>query len=1048
MSGKQYFELPKWIANKKACVNLKNTDDKCFFWALMASKYYDKVKATSNSATEIRHYKKFMSEIIEPEGCEYPVKISDVEKWENANNMKINVVKVMEEKEEFENVYIRNVNNENVVNLLLIEDGENTHYVWIKNINGLFASKTSHHTKFVCSQCLCKSFSSQEKLDEHIENKLCQSFNIEKEASIGIMPSGEDAQLKFKNVQNEFLHPFHVFADFESTLQRVNYEEDADSSTKRYQKHLQNSFGVKYNCIHEQYCSDVLIYNSPCPEQVSEEFIKVLEHFAKYSYDLLQLNKSPANMAMSEDQLNSFMNSTKCERCQCAYSNENKKVRHHDHISGQYIGALCNSCNMKFQYKPFLPVYIHNLKGYDAHLFVKSLFKHGYKHSGRGENITCIPNNEERYISFSKSIKVDEYEKDGEMKPIMFEIRFLDTIAFMATSIETLAENLNKDCKTIEDKRKVFKNVSKLFHDDRQFELMIKKGVYPYDYIDSYSRLHETRLPQQKDFYSELYNSEISPEDYQHALHVWYTFDCKTLLDYHNLYLKIDVLLLADIWENFRAVCYNIYKLDCEYYYTAPSLSFDAMLKYTEINLELLTDLDMFEFVERGIRGGISQISKRHAVANNKYIAKYDTSKEDSYIVYLDANNLYGYAMCEYLPVKDFKWNEDTWNSEKISELDDKGEKGYLFSVDLHYPEELHDYFNNYVPCPKNIVIKKSYLNSWQQAEYKESRVSKLCTTFFDKKNYIINYRYLKLVLSLGVQLVKVNKVLEYTQSDFMKKYIMLNTEKRQQSKNDFEKDFYKLMNNSVYGKTMENVRNRINFRLISTEEQAMRVKNLKRYTIFDGDLVGVHIQKMEVKLNKPIYLGQNILDDSKHLMYNFHYNFMLKNVERDNIDLLMTDTDSLCYHIKRQDIFEIMNNNRSIFDMSNYEKGSFLYDNTNNKVMGKFKNESVKSITEFVGLRAKLYSFTAENDKKKHNKCKGVKSCFVKTELTIDDYRNTLYNRTSKSIKQNNIRSYGHELFTERIEKIALSYNDDKVFFSDDNVHTFNHGHWRNKKI
>ncbi len=172
----------------------------------------------------------------------------------------------------------------------------------------------------------------------------------------------------------------------------------------------------------------------------------------------------------------------------------------------------------------------------------------------------------------------------------------------------------------------------------------------------------------------------------------------------------------------------------------------------------------------------------------------------------------------------------------------------------------------------------------------------------------------------------------------------------------------------------------------------------------------------------------------------------MLKNVERENIDLLMTDTDSLCYHIKRQDIFEIMNNNRSIFDLSNYEKGSFLYDNTNNKVMGKFKNESVKPITEFVGLRAKLYSFTAENDKKKHNKCKGVKSCVVKTDLTIDDYRNTLCNRVSKSIKQNNIRSYGHELFTERIEKIALSYNYDKVFISDDNVNTFNHGHFRSR--
>jgi len=162
-------------------------------------------------------------------------------------------------------------------------------------------------------------------------------------------------------------------------------------------------------------------------------------------------------------------------------------------------------------------------------------------------------------------------------------------------------------------------------------------------------------------------------------------------------------------------------------------------------------------------------------------------------------------------------------------------------------------------------------------------------------------------------------------------------------------------MNNSVFGKTMENVRNRINFRLVSTEEQAYRVKNLSRFTIFDDNLVGVHIQKQKVRLNKPVYLGQAILDDSKYLMYDFHYNFMLKKVERNNIDLLFTDTDSLCYNIKKTDIFQIMKENKNYFDLSEYSKSHDLYDPTNKKVIGKFKNESIQQITEFVGLRAKL---------------------------------------------------------------------------------------------
>jgi hypothetical protein len=341
--------------------------------------------------------------------------------------------------------------------------------------------------------------------------------------------------------------------------------------------------------------------------------------------------------------------------------------------------------------------------------------------------------------------------------------------------------------------------------------------------------------------------------------------------------------------------------------------------------------------------------------------------------------------------MKGFKWNEDLWTEEMILNLDDKGNIGYLFDVDLHYPEELHDLHNGYALAPENFSVKNSMLNIFQCENRKKTKIKKLVTSFYDKKNYGINYRLLKLYLKLGLKIVKVNRVLQFEQSNFMESYIMKNTNERKKAKNDFEKDFYKLMNNSVYGKTMENVRNRINFKLLCCEEDTLRfINTLKKRTIFNEDCVGIHLLKKEVKLNKPIFIGQCVLDQSKFLMYDFHYNFMLKKFERKNIDLLFTDTDSLCYHIKNQNPYDIINENKDLFDLSAYPKTHHLYSDVNKKVIGKFKDEaidgSISYINEFVGLRSKLYSYTTEDNNiiEENHKCKGFKKCVMKQSLIM----------------------------------------------------------------
>lgn len=1003
------------------------------------------------------HYKKHQDKIQIPDGIEYPIRVEDIYKYEDLNDIQINLFELKDGFEDsndirlfVEPLYKSSKHRNEVVNLLLIENDEKKHYVLIKNINRLFSPK-SQNSLFFCPNCLSRSYRSIELLDKH--RLKCGSIDEHTSSLLGAVyecPDLSNNILKFKNFGNTFQHPFHVIADFESTLstctsqyEGLTPDEFENLKTVRYQKHLQNSYGVKYSCIYPEYSKNVKTFNNSDPNEVSKDFVETLEEYAKESYKLIQQNKT--KIKWDTEQKHNHNKSTNCSECKCMYTDTNKKVAHHDHITGKFISSLCNKCNLDFRYKTFLPVYLHNLKGYDAHLFINALNKYGQQNN----DLTCIPNNEERYISFSKNIVVDEYycTKDKKTKKILFEIRFLDTIGFMATSIEKLVENLASECKDVESLRKEFPNTSEHFKDDEQFKLMTQKGIYPYDFIDTYEKLNINYLPEKKEFYSRLYDSECSDKDYNQAISVWNTFKCNTFLDYHNLYLVSDVLLLSDVWNAFKNTCYKNYNLDCTYYFTAPGLSFDAMLKSTQVELELFTDLDMYEFQESGIRGGLSQISTRHAVANNKYMSSYDPSKEDSYILYLDANNLYGWAMSQYLPTKNFKWNSDEWTKEKIMNIADDAEIGYTFKVDLRIPDELHDYFNNYVPCPDNVQVQKEDLNDWQQEGYKSSKIRKLCCSFYDKIDYVVNYRYLKLVLSLGVELVGVKQVMEFTQSAFLKPYIQLNTNLRTKATNDFEKDFFKLMNNSVFGKTMENVRKRINFRLVSTEDQAYRVKNLSRFTIFDDNLVGVHIQRQKIKLNKPVYLGQTILDDSKLLMYDFHYNFMLKKIERENMDLLFTDTDSLCYNIKKTDVFQIMKENKDYFDLSEYSKDSELYDPTNKKVIGKFKNESIQQITEFVGLRAKLYAYSVDHDNKKHLKCKGVKTNVVKKVLDIDKYRNTLFSRKSQSVSQNGIRSYSHQLYTETITKTALSCNDDKVFIDEDNIQTRNFGHWRNKK-
>ena len=577
----------------------------------------------------------------------------------------------------------------------------------------------------------------------------------------------------------------------------------------------------------------------------------------------------------------------------------------------------------------------HNLSGYDTHLFIREL-------GGHASDMEVITKNKEDYISFSVKVPVDSYiDKNGEEKDKLIELRSIDSFKFMSSSLDSLTKSLVSG----EKKLFSFEDYSEL-----QYGLLIRKGVYPYEYVNSWDRFNKTRLPPISAFYSNLDMSSISEEDYQHAQRVWKEFGIHNLGDYHDLYLRTDVVLLANVFEAFRDTCLRHYKLDPVHFYTSPGLTWKACLKCTGIKLELLTDPDMLLMFEQGIRGGITQAVRKYALANNKNMGdKFDPKSESSYLQYLDVNNMYGWAMSQPLPTGGFKWVDV--NPNEISELATRTDKGYLLEVDVSYPKELHNPHND-LP----FMCERMEING----------VEKLVPILRDKKNFVIHIQALNQVLQHRLRLDRIHRVIEFDQSPWLKTYIDFNTQLRTAATNDFEKDFFKLMNN-YFGlwKTMENIRKHRNIKLVTTEEKYLHTvmkPNFKSGVLFGENLMGCEMGKIKVVMNKPVYLGQAILDLSKIVMYEFHHDYMVPKYGLEKLKLCYMDVDSLVYDIKTEDFYEdIANDVEARFDTSGYSKTDFrpLPIGLNKKVIGLMKDElGGKIMTDFMALRPKLYSY------------------------------------------------------------------------------------------
>ena len=1021
IKASSYIDLPKELKNKNAIINMKNEDNnKCFLWCVLRA-----LNPKDNHPERIDKDLKSKENTLNMEGISYPVELKYIKRFEKQNpDISISVLGYSKDERiypleisKFTKVKKEDEQKYNIV-LLLIKNEDNSHYCLIKNLSALLTSQVNKHKSkfYFCLNCL-NGYDEPEKLEKHKE--YCSE-----EDSIKINMPPPDTYIKFKNFLYSERAPFAIYADFESIVKPLDTcEPDPNKSyTLKYQKHEPVSFVYYIKSFNESvYKSTLRSYVKSREEDPDtiDVFINWLEEDVKIISEL-----GNEKMIITEEEEQQFKQASNCWICG-KFLNLKDRVRDHCHYTGRYRGAAHNICNLKYSKPNNISVFFHNLTGYDSHLFIKKL--------GVTEGaIDCIPNNEENYISFSKTIKTGEYtNKKGETKNKYFKIVFKDSLKFMASSLEALVNNLPEG--TLKNLEKYFTTV--------QVKLLKQKGFFPYDYMDNIEKLNDTTPPPQKAFYSKLTGKGINNYNYNHVLNVWKTWKMKTLKEYLELYNISDVLLLADVFENFRDICLKNYGLDPVYYYTAPGLAWDAMLKMTKINLELLSNIDMLLMIEKGIRGGISIISNRYGKANNKYMADFNKMELSKYLMYVDANNLYGWAMSQKLPVNSFKWmtDKEIKNLFKVQVVQFWERTPCILEVDLTYPEELHDLHNDYPLCPERVECDKG--------------VKKLVPNLRNKNNYVVHYKTLMQYLSLGMELKKIHRGIKFIESDFLKPYIDKNTNLRTQAKNNFEKDFFKLMNNSVFGKTMENIRNRVNVKLVNTGEQFKKLTAKPNYgsrKIFNENLVSVHMKKTSLTMNKPVYLGMSILDLSKTLMFDFHYQY-IKPKYGNKAKLLFTDTDSFLYEIQTEDFYkDISGDVRDRFDTSDYPKGhpSGIPQGVNKKVLGMFKDEAAgKNIKEFVGLRAKLYSYKMEEGKE-NKKCKGIKKAVVEKSISHEDYKKCLETGKEQLRRQNIIRSYEHTLYTEEVNKVALSAADDKRYLLRDSFDTLAWGHYKIKEM
>ncbi|XP_053209662.1 uncharacterized protein LOC128393504 [Panonychus citri] len=964
-------KLPDWIHNKKAIIS-PNCERNCFIYSVLMG-LYPQVK----NAQKVSKYKKYLDKYYDFKGV---VKISEIPKFEKVHKISINIYSLDYDEKFIIPLQLSKFQFSKVVNLFLHEE----HYYYIKSFDRLINTKAGKSLKR-CHKCL-QGFSNIDKFLSH--QQTCQS----KQLVLLPQPNTKIGFIKFKALEK---YPFIVYADFETLAKTI--DNDIISNTFEYQKHIPSSFG--FVCVN--WMGEIIYSKFYRGTNTAAIFFDELNRLPFLVQQIFSNNIKPLTTTIEQDI--QIQNEPYCWICKQRFEHNQKKVRDHNHLTGQLRGAAHSWCNLEIHWDGKIPVVFHNLKNFDGHILVQAMNRNNVS------KVSVIPNTMEKYSAIYTRSFI-----------------FIDSYAFLASSLDSLASNLDEQTKV--------RFLSQMFPSDKINNLM-KKGALPYEYIDDWSKFDDTELPPIDKFHSTLTNSTISDEIYLRLQSIWNEFSCKNLGEFQDIYLKVDVILLAAIFESFRDSCLKEFQLDPAHYISIPSLSWDSALRMTNAGLELLSDIDMITMIENGIRGGISCAMTHHVKANNPLVPGYRQEEPHSYITYLDVNNLYGWALARKLPTYNFKWVEDF--DEMIIKIKNGDEdKGYILEVDLEYPTHLHDWHDDYPLAVEKLTIHEDKLSPHQthilqlMGEIGRKRVAteKLIPNLMDKKKYIIYYKNLKYYLEKGLILTKVHRAIEFIETAWLEPYIMMCTNKRQQAKNSFEKDLYKLMVNSLYGKSIEDKRKHSKVEIPMSRKKIQKLtKNplFDQFMILDENKAICKLRNNSVVLDKPIHFGFTVLEYAKLKMYQLHYD-TFKSYYGNKIKLIYTDTDSFIYHIQTNNFTHDLINFKDIMDFCDYPKNHPLQSDCHKKMLGYLKDEmNGKPIHEVIAIKPKMYLIKSDEGEKKT--AKGVQRVVLKQQIKYNHFFSCLYDYTTYRHTMHRLQSKEHQIYAVSTEKVSLSPLDDK---------------------
>ena len=625
-------KLPGFLADRKCLVTLNCTSD-CFMYAVLASLY-----ASGSNTGRCGKYQKYISDhdFSEWKG---DVSIKQIAGFEKANpNISVSVYSYNLEEKYVIPVRITKQEREKHIQLLLHSE----HYYPIKRLSTLLNSRTSWR-RYHCERCL-QGFRLPFQLEQHLVD--CRNRAVQRvEMPIPKMNKqhGYDPIIVERNYKKETKHPFVIYADFESIVVPTD-------GNRRVKHHQPSSYGY---CVVD-WNKRIIKSEFKHGENIINEFLSSIWKTKSWLDDYMNVNIR-RKFAITTVEESQFRNAINCWICGDELGDD--KVRDHDHLTGKFRGAAHNACNLNYKIPKRIPIYFHNLKNYDAHLIIKGMDAKFFNNK-----MAIIPQTMEKYVGW-----------------FVGDFAFLDSFAYLSASLDTLSKDLSQHEK---------EQMLRQHWETEDLTDLCGKAVLPYEYLDSLERYQEKELPPIEKFYSSLNDSNITTEMYERLTRIWNQFSCESLGQLIDIYLRLDVYMLAAVFENFRETSICDFGIDPPHYMSVPGLSFSAAIKMLKISLEIFTDLDMYIMIENGIRGGFTTVARRYAKANNPQVEGYDGG-DQTWLQYLDVNNLYGYAMVDTLPYGGYKWTFESL--ETIMATPDDSDIGYILEVDLTCPAELHD---------------------------------------------------------------------------------------------------------------------------------------------------------------------------------------------------------------------------------------------------------------------------------------------------------------------------------------------------------------------